>query len=144
MLITVAETRKYRLGWKHDQFVVARAKEFGKALPNMTQSEQYKAARALCTGKYAGVTTCIISTLKEGDVEPVVVATGEAHCSKKDNYRRERGRRISLGRAAQNLVVDLVTAGKVDGVADEVNSIIRQYNERPRDKAKVKTDVKAA
>lgn len=150
MLITVLN-RKYRLGWKHEQFVVEKAKEFGKAIPALTQAQQYKAARALCTGKYTGVTTCVISTMKEGDVEPVVVATGEAHCSKKDNYQRERGRRISLGRAAQNLVSDLVSTGEIKvfekehGVDDEfklaavtVGSILRQYAERPRNKAREK------
>ncbi len=81
------------------------------------------------------VTTCTLIT-GEG-INRRVVSVGKARCSGLDQFCRERGRIISLGRAANRVTLSPLTSGNM------VNARLAMaaYRNRPRPKTPVKAAV---
>lgn len=72
---------------------------------------------------FNGITSCYIK------VNGQVISSSEAFCSKKDNYDKSKGRKISLARALKNVDIDKNDRKTVwKNYFDEVNEGIKIWN----------------
>ena len=60
--------------------------------------------RYSCDFRFNELPSETVCTIKRQDIRGYIVARGVAHCSKKDNFCKETGRKVSLTRAIEQIV----------------------------------------